>query len=131
MFAALAVLAYLLIYERIIATEERFLDGKFGEPFRVWAASTSALLPRFGRWTKPDWRFSWRAAVKGEFYGFTAVVTVLLILRTLDVWFVERTLRFDRFWLALFAAALVLFVILRFLRKHTRIFEPKQEIAMD
>src|SRR3972149_8764716 len=34
----LASLAFILCYERIIFCEEKFLESRFGEAFRVWAA---------------------------------------------------------------------------------------------
>jgi protein-S-isoprenylcysteine O-methyltransferase Ste14 len=117
------LLFYLLFYERIIATEEKFLAGRFGETFSEWAAHTSFLWPHFSRWQKPAQRFSWRAAVKGEFYGFTAVVTAMTLLRHLDIRFTEQEWRLDLVWLVALLASLLAFLILRFLRKRTAIFE--------
>jgi hypothetical protein len=64
-----------------------------------------------------------RAAVKGEFYGVTVLFVALLALRTLEVRFSEGVWRVDRFWLIPTAVMLALFVILRFIRKHMRLFE--------
>ncbi|RPH94059.1 lipid A phosphate methyltransferase [candidate division KSB1 bacterium] len=114
---------YILFYERIIAAEERFLADKFGAVFQEWAVRTPALFPRSRQWLKPSYSFKWRAAVKGEFYGFTALVSSLFALRSLDIRFIEGAWRLDMFWFWPFAASLLLFVILRFLRKHTTLFE--------
>jgi protein-S-isoprenylcysteine O-methyltransferase Ste14 len=125
-FLALSgMLFYLLFYERIIATEEAFLNEKYGAVFRNWAARTPALLPKFSLWTEPAYPFSWKAAVKGEFYGFTATVGAMLVMDVAKTWFIEHKLNVGCFWPALFSASLVLFFVLRHLRKHTRFFEPK------
>jgi protein-S-isoprenylcysteine O-methyltransferase Ste14 len=117
------VLFYVLLYERIIAAEERFLEQRFGEDFRHWAAGRPALLPKWSLWLRPPSPFSWRAAVKGEFYGVTALLVALSALRTLDIRFSEGVWRTDWFWLAPSAVMLALFVVLRYVRKHTRFFE--------
>lgn len=36
-----------IYYERIIYTEERFLEGKFGEEYTKWAENTPAFFPSF------------------------------------------------------------------------------------
>jgi protein-S-isoprenylcysteine O-methyltransferase Ste14 len=126
-FSLAGMLFYLLFYERIIAREEQFLDGKFGETFREWAARTPLLWPRFSLWREPGYPFNARAAVKGEFYGFTATVTVMMLLDILKNWFIANRLGTSWFWAALFGASLVMFFILRHLRKHTRFFEAGQQ----
>jgi len=123
LLALAGLLFYVLLYERIIAAEERFLEHKFGATFRQWAADRPALIPKWSLWVRPQSPFSVRAAVKGEFYGVTALFVVLLALRTLDMRFSEGVWQTDMFWLAPSAVMLVLFVILRFIRKHTRLFE--------
>jgi len=123
LFALAGLLVYVLVYERIIAAEERFLEQKFGESFRRWAAGRPALIPKWSLWVRPPQPFSVRAAVKGEFYGVTALFVALLALRTLNARFSEGVWQVDMFWLAPAAVMLVLFVILRHVRKHTRIFE--------
>jgi protein-S-isoprenylcysteine O-methyltransferase Ste14 len=117
------MLFYLLFYERIIAAEEAFLLNKFGETFRQWAARTPALWPRRAKWQDPELRFSWRAAIKGEFYGFTATVTVMMLMNALKTGFFESRFGVNLIWLGLFAVSILLFFILRHLRKHTRFFE--------
>jgi protein-S-isoprenylcysteine O-methyltransferase Ste14 len=127
-FLALAgMLFYLLFYERIIAREEQFLNGKFGDVFRDWAERTPLLWPHFSLWQEPGYPFNARAAIKGEFYGFTATVTAMMLMDALKNWFVVNRLIPHLFWIVLFAISLVAFFILRHLRKHTRFFETGQD----
>jgi protein-S-isoprenylcysteine O-methyltransferase Ste14 len=123
LLATAGMLAYLLLYERIIATEERFLANKFGETFEAWSERVPLLIPRFSQWVQPNYPFHPRAAIKGEFYGLTAIAASMMLLDTTDRWFIERRLVFHPFWLWFFAASLVLFFILRYIRKHTTLFE--------
>ena len=97
LFTVVSFLFYVLVYERIIAAEERFLGGKFGETFRAWTETPPALIPQWSRWKKPPLAFSFRAAVKGEFYGVTALFMTLLLFSTVDTLFSERVFRFDMF----------------------------------
>jgi protein-S-isoprenylcysteine O-methyltransferase Ste14 len=129
LFSTVGLLFYVLVYERIIAAEERFLEGKFGDTFRTWAETTPALIPQWVLWKKPPSSFSFRAAIKGEFYGVTALFITMLLFRTADTFFSERIFRLDMFWLAPSAVMLVMFFILRYLRKHTRFFEKTHRIA--
>lgn len=128
-FSVVGLLVYVLIYERIIAAEERFLDGKFGDAFRAWTKTTPALIPQWSHWQKPRLPFSIRAAVKGEFYGVTALLVTLSLLRTVDSYFFERVFHVDMFWLIPTAVMLLLFVVLRHLRKHTHFFEETDHSA--
>jgi len=128
MFTLAGMLFYLLFYERIIAAEEAFLAPKFGEAYRLWADRTPALWPRFSQWESPGYPFSMRTAIKGEFYGFTALVTIMLFMDMLKNWFTVGRIMTDTdlVWLALFVLSLITFFLLRYLRKHTRYFEKPQ-----
>ena len=123
MLALAGTLFYLLFYERIIAAEERFLLSRFGDTYREWAESTPAIWPRFSGWQSPSYPFSMRTAIKGEFYGFTALTCVMLAMDLLKNWFVEGRIGTDILWLVLVAISLVAFVVLRHLRKHTTLLE--------
>lgn len=131
LLTAVGLCGYLLFYERIMATEERFLTGKFGDAYRIWAERTPALLPRRSEWVRPDIPFSWKRAIRAEFYGLLAVVAVMSVLDTLDRWFIERDFRPQPFWLILLCISVTLFVVLRYLRKHTHLLEgtPRKEMS--
>jgi protein-S-isoprenylcysteine O-methyltransferase Ste14 len=74
---ALVLLPY---YERIIAAEENFLLGKFGEDYATWAARTPAFIPRLSQWQRPDMPFSWRSVVRREHASvFGAIVAIYLV----------------------------------------------------
>lgn len=122
-FPIAGLLFYVLLYERIAIAEERFLEPKFGEAYRRWASRTPAFIPKLSLWEHPQHKFSFRAALKGEFYGVTALFVIFLALKTFDIRFSEQVWRVDLFWAYPTAVMILLFIILRHLRKHTKFFE--------
>jgi protein-S-isoprenylcysteine O-methyltransferase Ste14 len=65
-FAALAFLLSVLIYERISVYEEEFLRQKFGAAHSDWARNVPALLPRLHGWVKPKYGFWWKRMIWRE-----------------------------------------------------------------
>ncbi len=64
------MLLFLIIYlERIIATEEEFLAGKFGDAYRDWATEVPAFFPRLTGWRAPELPFSFRNVLRREYSG--------------------------------------------------------------
>jgi len=45
-FIAAFIMMYWVYYERIIYTEEKFLENKFGAAYAEWAANTPCFVPR-------------------------------------------------------------------------------------
>ena len=123
-FAIIGAMLYVFVYERIIITEEGFLVTEFGETFKEWAKTTPCVIPRFRAW-KPGESFSLKSAVRGEIYGFTAIVTMYFILKTAKDFVILGTFSVNPFWLVVLAVTLPLFFILRFLRKHTLLLDSK------
>ena len=66
-YGALIFLISVLIYERISVYEEEFLREKFGHAHAEWAKRVPALLPRLIGWSKPQYPFWWRRAIRREY----------------------------------------------------------------
>ena len=68
-----AVPFFLLAYSAIVAAEENFLRGKFGEPFDEYCARVSRWIPKLSglRASLAGMRFHWQRVVIKE-YGSTA-----------------------------------------------------------
>jgi hypothetical protein len=81
-FIAAFVLFYWIYYERIIYTEEQFLERKFGSVYQQWAAVTPCFIPDFRKWRKAEVPFSWKKVVKKEKNGLLAL---LLIFSFFDI----------------------------------------------
>ncbi|MBI5059574.1 DUF1295 domain-containing protein [candidate division KSB1 bacterium] len=120
-FILFAVFAYWMYYERIAAAEERYLTDKFGEVYVKWGEQTSFMVPRLARWRRPQYRFSFRAAFRGEVYGLAALGASFFALEMLRSGFAGNWTGFSTMWSTVLAISLVLWMVGRFLRKYTKI----------
>jgi protein-S-isoprenylcysteine O-methyltransferase Ste14 len=120
-FTALTVLIFWLYYERIMFAEEGFLEERFGEDYRRWAAATPAFVPQFRDWVKPALPFSLKSAIAREYSSLFAVIAVFTFFQAMRGWFARGTLAPDPWTAALFAVGLALYVSVRYLKKNTRV----------
>lgn len=111
-------LAALLYYERIAIREEKYLEEKFGDQFRRWAARTPTILPSFRHYQPVVMTFSWRKALRGEYDGAAKVTASFVTLDVLQDLVITRRLTFDPLWTGLFVFGSVLFVVLRTMKKR-------------
>jgi protein-S-isoprenylcysteine O-methyltransferase Ste14 len=119
--ALVIALAFWIYYERIMFAEEEFLRGKFGPAYETWAAETPAFLPDVRRWRAPTLPFSARNVLKREYsavFGIVACLTALDVVRESAA---RGEAAIDPMWVVLFTAALVLYLLLRTLKRHTRV----------
>lgn len=74
----IGALAVALYYERIALAEEAFLEERFGDEFRAWAARVPAVWPRLTGYVPPAMPFSWTAALRRECYAIGVIGTAVL-----------------------------------------------------
>lgn len=125
LFVLFATCAYLLYYERIMLAEEQFLDQRYGDTYRRWAASTPAFLPRLTGWIAPALPFSWRSALRREFHGVFLVATLFLVTELSESIFIEGhsfagALVDEWIWVAIFAGCAVFYIVVMTVKKRTR-----------
>jgi protein-S-isoprenylcysteine O-methyltransferase Ste14 len=113
-------LATLLYYERIATREEAFLEARFGEAFRQWAARVPAALLRPSGWRPPTLPFSWERALRREFYAVGEVPVAFFVLDVLEDWTVNRRIAVDPVWTTVAVAGVVFFVVMRLRKKRRR-----------
>lgn len=124
--ALLAALAYWLYIERIMAAEEKYLIGKFGEAYESWAESTPAFIPKPSLWRPSDRPVAIRTVLKREYNGLLAIALAFAVLEFVqDVLVAGETVlawaQDDKFWLIVLAVSLAVFAVLRTLKKKTGI----------
>lgn len=111
-----------LYHERIILAEEAFLGQRFGDDYRSWVEKTPAFIPNPRLWRRPAFGFSFRYAFGREFEGLFILTSIFAVLHTLLVSTAERRFDLSPVWAITWVTVLVAFVIVRYLRKHTRLF---------
>jgi protein-S-isoprenylcysteine O-methyltransferase Ste14 len=118
-FALIGLLSFWLYYERIMLREEEFLRDKFERTYLNWANTTPAFFPRLSGWRWPRGQFSWKTVLRKEYTGFFLVAVVFAFLENArDVIFMgEKEL--DIAFVGLFAVGLVVYFVLRSLKKWT------------
>jgi protein-S-isoprenylcysteine O-methyltransferase Ste14 len=119
--AVVILLVSTLYHERIIYAEETFLERKFGSAFREWAARTPAVWPKISAWRSPSLPFAWRHALQREYLGLFGLITAFLAVDIVSESFCLREFELNQVWFGIWLAALVMFLIVRFLRKRTRL----------
>lgn len=119
--AIITLLVSALYHERIICAEEVFLERKFGAEFRDWAARTPAVWPNFSLWKSPSLPFAWRHALQREYLGLFALLTTYFVADIVSDWVCLDKLELDPVWLGIWLVGLLMFVVVRFLRKKTRV----------
>lgn len=129
LLAALVVALVVLFYERIVAAEEAFLRTRFPGVYDAWAARTPAVWalavvdgkgPR-RRWRRSALPFSWRAALRREYSGLFGMTAAFVAVELVASYAVGGRLTLGRGWALLFVAGLVVYGVLRALKRHTRV----------
>lgn len=115
---------YWVYYERIMFAEEQFLRRKFGDAYLNWANETPAFWPSFKNFQKPSVKFSWAKVIKKEKNGFLAIFVCFFAFQLMIQSIVNGEFTFiPDFWFSATAAMLVIYYLIKFLRKFTKVLE--------
>jgi protein-S-isoprenylcysteine O-methyltransferase Ste14 len=120
-FVIIAGLAFWLYYERIMITEERFLLAQFGDRYLEWANRTPAFLPKFANWQKPDLSFSYKKMLRKEDSTLLMIVLSFVFLGIAGDVLSGRRVDFGPVWITLIAIGIGISLMLRIIRKNTRL----------
>lgn len=115
------IVIFWYVHKRIIFVEEKFLKETFGDDFLAWAKLTPAFFPRFKNWAKPDLAFSATQAMRRETSTVFLAVFTFFMLHELILLAETRELRFEWPWAVFMAAGIVVHLILRTLKRNTRV----------
>jgi protein-S-isoprenylcysteine O-methyltransferase Ste14 len=126
-FTALIVLGFWLYYERIMFAEEHFLRKKFGQIYLNWAEKTPAFVPNLTKWSSTEMTFSLKNVLKREYNGFFAVFISLALVNVLRNFKMYKSTNpdflIDSWWMYLVPFAFLVFIVLRTLKKTTKVLE--------
>ena len=119
----IVILAFWLTHERIMMSEEGFLEQKFGAQFCEWAKATPAFVPRFEQWRRPNLSFSFRNVLKREYSGFFAIVCGFVGLRMWAIYLASGEWQLDRVSQVVFGIGVVVYLGLMILKKSTSVLD--------
>jgi protein-S-isoprenylcysteine O-methyltransferase Ste14 len=125
-FTLVCSLLYWLYYERIMFTEEYFLRHKFGKSYLDWSEKVPAFWPRIYQWKSSEVTFSIKNVLKREYGGFFAVFlsfSLIDILKNYAAFGYTDFRTLDPFWMYCLILGLAVFLILRTLKKTTKLLD--------
>lgn len=125
LFVLVFSLLFWIYYERIMAAEEDFIGSKFGDAFMNWAARTPAFLPSFKNNTKGLVPFSIITVLRREYSGFLATVISYTYIDYLRLYLSDENVLEFRVSLYVLAIAMIITLLLRTLKHHTRVLTEK------
>jgi protein-S-isoprenylcysteine O-methyltransferase Ste14 len=115
-------LLYWIYYERIMFAEEQFLRRKFNESYTRWAEKTPAFIPRFRNFIKPELSFSWKKVLTKEKNGLAAVFLIFFVFDFIGE-LVKGESHFNYFLIILCLLTGILYVVLKYMKKKTKLLE--------
>ncbi len=121
LFTMVGLLACCLHYERVTCAEESFLLDQYGVQYSSWADTTPAFFPQTSLWIPPKRQFCWRTALKREYQTAFGVIIVFTLLDYVEDLLALGSLELEVEMTALFLFASVVFLLLRYLHKKTRL----------
>lgn len=115
------LLACCLLYERVACAKEAFLVRRFGERYLNWAKITPAFFPRLSLWTPSQRAFSWRSVLKREYQTVFGTIVAFTFVDYVEDLLALGRLELEYETTALLVCAAALFLLVRYLHKHTRV----------
>ena len=118
-FVVIVGLLFWLYYERIMFSEEVFLEKEFGETYVKWSLKTPAFIPSWKHYQKSKVSFSFKTLLRREYPGISAAIIGFLFVDFVRAWvyFGEPQ------WLlshgVILIIALMISLVLRTLKHHT------------
>ncbi|ROL60670.1 DUF1295 domain-containing protein [Bacteroidetes/Chlorobi group bacterium ChocPot_Mid] len=117
------ILLFWIYYERIMFAEEGYLRNKFGEEYINWSSQTPAFIPIIRKWNKPLTQFNFKDVIRREYYGLTALAVSYAYINFIKNYFYKGEPRLDHVWLYVLVLAIIMFFVLRFLKKKTNVLK--------
>lgn len=124
-FSLIYVMCFWMYYERIIFAEENFLRNKYGAPYLKWTLETPVFIPRLRGWKKPDLHFSFKNVLKREYSGFFAMFFCFALFNLIGNYVRNQMWQLDDFWAYALLASGCITIVLRTLKKKTKILHVK------
>lgn len=111
-FVVIAALLFIWYYERIMFSEEVFLEKEFGEKYVSWSLRTPAFIPSWKQYAKNDVSFSVKTLLRREYPGVSAAIVGFVFVDFVRNWvFFGKPLWLIAHGVAILVALLISFVL--------------------
>jgi protein-S-isoprenylcysteine O-methyltransferase Ste14 len=120
-FTLTVSLLFWVYYERIMFAEERFLERKFGGEYLQWSMKVPAFVPSFRNYDPSPIPFSWKTILRREYSGVTATIFGFVFVAFFRNWFLVGQIEFKPIYGIVAFIALMITLIFRSLKHHTRL----------
>jgi len=118
---ATVVIVFAIFCIFVIHAESQFLRRQFGQEYADWANKTPAFIPRLWGWRRSPLPFSVRTVLRREHGSFFSLVVGFTAVEVVGDFRIYGRFEFDLFWAITFGVSLVLYVVLRTLKKSTTV----------
>lgn len=118
-FLLIVALLFWLYYERIMFSEEVFLEKEFGEKYVKWSIKTPAFVPSWKHYRKSEVSFSFKTLLRREYPGVSAAIIGFLYVDFVRNWFFFGEPKWLLSHGVTLVVALLISLILRTLKHHT------------
>jgi protein-S-isoprenylcysteine O-methyltransferase Ste14 len=122
-FTTIFGLLYWLYYERIMFAEEQFLRRKFGDIYDKWSETVSSFIPYSFKFIPPKLPFSIKNVLQREYNSFVNIFLIFALLDIFRNYFLSERIYFTDIWIYLFASAVLIWIVIRTIHKHTKWLE--------
>jgi protein-S-isoprenylcysteine O-methyltransferase Ste14 len=116
-------LLYWLYYERIMFAEEQFLRRKFGELYDKWSETVSSFIPYSFNYIPSKLPYSFRNVLKREYNSFVNIFVIFTLMDLFRNYFLSERIYLTDMWIYLTASAILIWIIVRTIHKHTQLLE--------
>ncbi len=120
-FVVIATLLFWLYYERIMYSEEVFLEKEFGQEYVDWSLKTPAFVPSWKNYVKSNVHFSIKTLLRREYPGVSAAMIGFLFVDFVRNWVYFETPQWRYSQGILLLTALLISFVLRTLKHHTQL----------
>lgn len=120
-FLIVVILLFWLYYERIMYSEEVFLEKEFGKEYVEWSLKTPAFIPSWKNYEKSKVSFSIKTLLRREYPGVSAAIIGFLFIDFVRNWAYFGEPKWLVWHGAFLGVALMVSLVLRTLKHHTEV----------
>lgn len=120
-FILVVILAFWLYYERIMFSEDAFLEREFGEEFLSWSEKTPAFIPSRKHYEPTTVSFSMKTILRREYPGISAAVIGFVYVDFVREWMYHGAVQWKWMHAVVLFVALLFAYVLKLLKHKTKV----------